>query len=65
MHIAAVIFGVLLVLMFGSLTIATITSNRWLRTFGWMPQRIGAMVFLVAYLAATALGAFLIYWGLT
>jgi hypothetical protein len=30
MHIIAVIFGVLVVLMFGSLTMATITSNRWL-----------------------------------
>ena len=64
MHIAAVIFGVLLVLMFGSLAIATITSNRWLRSFSWLPQR-GAMVFLVTYLAATALGAFLIYWGVS
>ena len=68
MHTAAVIFGVLLVLIFGSLTIATIAmtnANRWLRSFGWLPQRIGVKVFLVAYLAATALGAFLIYWGLT
>jgi hypothetical protein len=61
MHIAAVIFGVLLVLMFGSLTIATIASNRWVRSFHWLPQRM----FLVTYLAATALGAFLIYWGVS
>ena len=64
MHIAAVIFGVLLVLMFGSLTIATITSNRWLRSFSWLPQR-GTMFFLFTYLAVTALGAFLIYWGVS
>ena len=64
MHIAAVIFGVLLVLMFGSFTIATITSNRWLRSFSWLPQR-GTMVFLFTYLAATVLGAFLIYWGVS
>ena len=63
MHTAAVIFGVLLVLTFGSLTIATIASNRWLRSFGSLSQRIGVKIFLVAYLAATALGVFLIYWG--
>ena len=65
MHTAAVIFGALLMLTFGSLTIATMASNRWLRSLGWLPQRIGVKVFLVAYLVATALGAFLIYWGLT
>jgi hypothetical protein len=63
MHTAAVIFGVLLVLTFGSLTIATIASNRWLRSFAPLSQRIGVKIFLVAYLAATALGVFLIYWG--
>ena len=65
MHIAALIFGVLLVLTFGSLTLATRNANRWLRSFSWLPQRIGVTFFLVAYLAATALGAFLIYWGVT
>jgi len=66
MHTAAVIFGVLLVLTFGSLTIATIATrnaNRWLRSFSWLPQRTGVTVFLVTYLATTALGAFLIYLG--
>jgi hypothetical protein len=63
MHIIAVIFGVLLVLMFGSLTMATITSNRWLRSFGG--RFIGGKLFLVAYLAMTALGVFLIYWGVS
>ena len=63
MHTAAVIFGFLLALTFGSLTIANIASNRWLRSFGW--RSIGGKVFLVVYLAVTALGVFLIYWGLT
>ena len=63
MHTAAVILGFLLALTFGSLTIANIASNRWLRSFGW--RSIGGKVFLVVYLAVTALGVFLIYWGLT
>ena len=63
MHTVAVIFGFLLALTFGSLTIANIASNRWLRSFGG--RSIGGRVFLVVYLAVTALGVFLIYWGLT
>jgi hypothetical protein len=61
MHTAAVIFGFLLVLIFGSLTITTIASKLWLHSLCW--PRIGVRVFLVAYLAVTALGVFLIYWG--
>lgn len=70
MHTAAVILGILLTLIFGSalrMAFRAIANTNCALRFDGIDEGVhldvGVKVLLVAYWAALALGAFLIYWG--